>query len=157
MQYETPDSFDMSKTCKHCGSSRGTPNMDGVHERVNCAKCGRYVYFRGKVESGRKKRSVSTVHDGLRTSTKAKVKLRSNGMCELCGKSFSESPCHVSHVISVNAGLAHGLTETELNDAENLVALCEECNIGLSDTTLPVRFVARVLRCRVLSPESATV
>jgi hypothetical protein len=42
-----------------------------------------------------------------------------------------------------------GLSEAELFDDENLLVMCDECNAGQGRETLPLRFMATVLRVRI--------
>lgn len=113
---------------------------------VRCARCDRYCYNAPKVETGRETRSVSTVHAGIKPKQRARLILRASGRCELCG---SRDSLHVGHVLSVADGLEAGLTERELNDDENLVAACAECNLGMGRETMPVRLMVAILRARI--------
>jgi hypothetical protein len=45
--------------------------------------------------------------------------------------------------------MRQGLTEIEINDDENLAALCEECNLGLGDETVPLRLAIAMVLARV--------
>jgi hypothetical protein len=63
------------------------------------------------------------------------------------------TPCkfctgNVGHMISVDAGLRDGLTELEINSDENLVAMCDECNLGLKAEPMPLRFCLSVVMAR---------
>jgi hypothetical protein len=70
-----------------------------------------------------------------------------NSTCLRCGR--SGELLNVAHWISVHDGKAEGLSETELFDDENLLVLCAECNAGQNRETLPLRFMATVLRVRI--------
>lgn len=49
-----------------------------------------------------------------------------------------------------------GLSEAELFDDENLLVLCEQCNAGQGRDTLPLRFMATVLRVRIARHRAAS-
>lgn len=55
----------------------------------------------------------------------------------------------VAHWISVHDGSALGLSEADLFQDENLLIMCDECNAGQGRETLPLRFMATVLRVRI--------
>lgn len=56
---------------------------------------------------------------------------------------------HVGHLISVKAGIAAGMTETQLNNDENLSCLCEACNLGMGSEPMPLRFAMAMLMARL--------
>lgn len=95
-------------------------------------------------------RSVATVHAGITARKRARVLLRATGRCELCGAQPPDvASLHVGHLISVRDGLDRGLTEVELNDEENLCAMCEECNLGLGREVVPLRLAVAMAMARV--------
>ena len=49
----------------------------------------------------------------------------------------------MGHVVSVNDGLAIGLSDSVLYDEWNLCTMCEECNSGLGEQSL---FLPEALR-----------
>jgi hypothetical protein len=65
--------------------------------------------------------------------------------CLRCG--HNGGLLNVAHWISVHDGKAVGLSEAELFD--DLLVLCAECNAGQGRETLPLRFMATVLRVRI--------
>lgn len=72
---------------------------------------------------------------------------RSSGRCELCG---AAGVLHVAHLLSVEDGIAAGLTDSEINCDENLCALCEECNLGLGALSVSPRLYIALLRRRAM-------
>lgn len=72
--------------------------------------------------------------------------MRASSKCEVCG---ARDRLHVGHIVSVEVGLHFGLTEVELNDDENLLCLCEECNLGMGAEPMPMRVAIVVLRARI--------
>jgi len=103
-----------------------------------------YQYNAPKIETGREVRSVESVHKAIKPKLRAAILMRAIGRCELCG---SKTNLHVGHLLSVDAGLKLGMSEAELNDSENLSAMCEACNLGIGKEPVP----ARVLMAQVLS------
>lgn len=140
--------IDLRKMCR-CGNDQGVIDTRGGQDCVFCSQCGVWQYNAPKVETGREVRSTKTVHEAIKPKVRSEVLLRANGKCELCGKSSADAVLHVGHVISVITGLQNGLTEVELNDLENLLALCDECNLGLGDQPIPLRFMIQVIRARL--------
>lgn len=136
------DAILMRKHCLNCGNESGRIETKNGQDCVYCSGCGRFQYNAPKTETGRAPRTVQTVHEAIKPKQRARILLRSNGRCELCGKRES---LHVGHMLSVKSGMAWGMTEDQLNDDENLVALCDECNLGIGSEPMPLRFVMRVL------------
>jgi 5-methylcytosine-specific restriction endonuclease McrA len=91
---------------------------------------------------------VSTVHNGIKPSQRARILLR-DGRCVICGSRGGELGLHVGHLVPVAGGLAAGLTELELNDDENLAAMCAECNVGLGEAPPPLWITVPLLRMRL--------
>ncbi|MCA9179631.1 MAG: hypothetical protein KDB14_34485 [Planctomycetales bacterium] len=61
---------------------------------------------------------------------------------------------HVGHVVSVAEGRKVGLSDVELNSAENLIAMCEECNLGLGKETIPIKNYVAILMARFKEADS---
>jgi hypothetical protein len=66
----------------------------------------------------------------------------------MCGKSGGDCGLHVGHIISVKAGVDSGLTDAQINDPENLMCMCDECNLGMGQETVPLRFAVRLFWAR---------
>jgi hypothetical protein len=64
----------------------------------------------------------------------------------LCGGKID---LHVGHLLSVNEGLKQGLTDQQINDDENLAAMCAECNLGYSERPVSLRLLIAVLMARL--------
>lgn len=128
------DRFEMRKPCVSCD-----------HER--CASCDRHCYNAPRTETGRAKRTVSTIHNGIRPKLRARVLELCGGRCLFCAA--RGVPLHVGHMISVAAGLRFGLTDAEINDEENLAAMCEECNLGQGEKPVSLRLVIAILRANI--------
>lgn len=136
----------LRKPCTGCGGTEGYIEPKGAQDVVRCAGCERFQYNAPRTETGKRQRTVSTVHAAIKPKTRARILLRANGHCELCGAS---GELHVGHLLSVKRGLALGMTEAELNADENLCAMCAECNLGLGKEPVPVRFVVAILMARL--------
>lgn len=142
--------FEMRSPCKYgCDTRSGFIVPKNGQDLVYCVLCKKWQYCVPKTESGRAVRSVKTTHDAINPKLRAKVLTRANGHCELCGKPFSECVGHVGHLVSVDHGHAAGLTDQEINDLENLCAMCDECNLGLGNEPATLRFCLMVLKARI--------
>jgi hypothetical protein len=140
--------FQMRAPCV-CGNTTGFVDTRNGQDCVFCDQCRKFQYNAPKVETGREQRSLKTTHDLITPSTRAKVLLRASGRCELCGKKeTTENGLHVSHLLSVDTGMNHGLTEADLNCEDNLCCLCAECNIGMGKVNMPLRLVVALLKGR---------
>lgn len=147
--------FQMRAPCAACGGSIGKIEQRGAQDCVFCV-CGRFQYNAPRVETGKAVRTVSTVHKGITPSKRARVLMRATGRCELCGKRPDGGEIHVGHLVSVRDGMERGLTEIELNDEENLCAMCDECNLGTGRQSVPLRVAVALLMARLRKkPEAA--
>jgi hypothetical protein len=137
-------SYVMRAACRFCGSTQGRIQTKNGQDCVYC-RCDTFQYNAPGLETGREPRTVSTVHDGVSASQRWRILDRATARCESCG---ARGNLHVAHLISVKAGLEHGLTERELNADENLAAFCDECNLGMADTVASLRLAIVMLRAR---------
>ena len=138
--------FDLRKPCS-CGSTGGRSVERNGQDVVYCVLCDAYQYCRPKHESGRAPRTVSGTHDGIRPKLRARILERATGRCELCGGG-PPSVINVGHLLSVKDGHAAGMPDEEINDPENLAALCEECNLGLGEESVSLRLALRIAMLR---------
>ena len=136
----------LRKPCEWCLRSDGHVETKNGQDCIYCA-CGKYQYNAPKVETGREARTITTVHEAIRPKQRARILLRANSHCELCGK--RDCNLHVGHLVGVKRGLASGLTEAEINDDENLCSLCDECNLGIGDEVMPLRLALAMLKARI--------
>ena len=142
----------LREPCRSCGSSLGYITVVNGQNTVRCDKCFTFLYNAPKTETGEEPRSTRTLHN-LSPSLRARVLERANGRCELCAGGVN---LHVSHILSVKDGLLHGLTEFELNSEENLLALCEECNLGFGSRSFSPRLYAILLQRKIHNANGAT-
>jgi len=133
-----------------CGSMEGTIKTKGGQDCVYCLHCSKWQYNAPKFETGREVRSVSTTHEAIKPKQRARVIERANMRCERCGKRASEcKTClHVGHILSVVDGHKYGLSDDVINSDENLIAECDECNLGHGSGVLPVRLLVALLATR---------
>ena len=138
--------FQMRQPCPKCDTIEGRIETRNKQDCVFCAKCGRHCYNAPKTETGRAVRSLTTVHNGIKPQQRTRILLRANCHCELCGRL---GDLHVGHLVSVKDGIDRGMTETEINDDENLAAMCDECNSGLGKETVPLRLAIAMVLIRI--------
>lgn len=141
------ESYELRNPCKRCGSLSGRIETKGNQDCVYC-DCGTFQYNAPKTETGREVRTVERVHKSIRPKDRASVLMRANGRCELCGSRIN---LHVGHLLSVEAGLRLGMNELQLNDPENLCAMCEACNLGVGKEPIPARFLMALVLARIAS------
>lgn len=141
--------FKMRSPCPHCESPYGRVETRGGQSCVYCSVCEKWVYNAPRTETGERQRSMSTIHAGIKPKTRARVMLRANSRCELCGIGAEMTYLHVGHLVSIKQGLLEGLDDAEINHQENLAALCESCNSGLGDESVPLRVMLRITALRL--------
>lgn len=134
----------MRAPCSGCGCMTGSVAEKNGQDTVRCARCNRHCYNAPRTETGKEQRSVTTVRNGIKPSTRFAVIERDGGRCWWCK---SDGNLHVGHILSVKDAFAAGLTDDEINDEENLVAQCEECNLGQGARPTPLRVA--ILRARI--------
>lgn len=139
--------YRMRKPCPHCGNAIGRLEDKNGQDTVRCSACGRHCYNAPRTETGRSVRTVATIHKALRPSLRARVIERDGFACVLCRA--TETRLHVGHLIPVEAGILYGLTDAEINDEENLAAMCEECNLGYGNRPIPLRTAIAIVRARI--------
>lgn len=135
----------MRQPCKKCQHSDGSIATVNGQDTVRCSQCDTFQYNAPKTETGRKVRTISTTHEMISASLRARILERATGRCEICG---SGKDLHVGHVLSVADGHAEGLTDQEINNPDNLAAMCAACNLGQGSISLPPRFLAALLHRR---------
>lgn len=133
--------------CSACGSTNGKIIERGSQDCVYCRDCERYQYNAPRAETGKPVRHVKT-RETISPAQRARILMvRANGRCEICGTDKRE--LHVAHLLSLDAGLEQGLTESELNDDENLCAMCDACNLGLGKNPVPLRLAVALQMARI--------
>lgn len=138
--------FEMRKPCPKCESTLGRIREVNGQDTVRCIGCNAHCYNAPRVETGREQRSLTTIHEAIKPKQRARIIERATARCEVCG---NRDNLHVGHIISVKVGVNFGLTEVELNDDENLLCLCERCNLGQGAEPMSLRLAISVLRARI--------
>ncbi len=144
--------YTMRAPCPDCRGVAGRIEEKNGQDTVRCAVCNRFCYNAPRVETGRAVRTVSTVHKAVSPQLRARILERDNFTCVLCRA--TDTRLHVGHLISVEAGILYGLSDVEINDEENLVAMCEECNLGYSACPIPLRTAIVIVRARIAFREA---
>jgi 5-methylcytosine-specific restriction endonuclease McrA len=153
-QVPLPPTITMRAVCRDCGCPDGVVITKGGQDTVRCSQCDRYAgYNAPRIETGRPRRSLRS-RPQISPSQRSRILQRDNSTCLRCGR--LDVPLNVSHWISVHDGTAEGLSDPELFDDENLLVLCAECNAGQGRETLPLRFMATVLRVRIARRRNAS-
>lgn len=148
----TPTEHTLRQPCKNCAATIGYIKTAGGQDVVRCTVCDTYQYNAPRVETGRAVRTVGTIHANIKPGQRSRILLRATGHCELCGKGpTDEHPLTVGHLLSVREGIELGMTELELNDDENLAAMCDECNAGIGRETVPLRLCFAIIKARAMN------
>lgn len=144
--YTVDSQFLMMRAPCLCGCEAGYITTVSGQDTVRCGICHRGLYNAPRSETGREQRTVRT-RPGISASQRARILLRDNQTCIVCHR--ADVPLDVGHLISVKEGREHGLADTDLFDDENLAAMCQSCNAGLSSDTVTTRLMLAVLKIRV--------
>lgn len=147
----TDYAFFLRSPCKKCFCKQGLIENRNGQDCIFCRDCGAYQYNAPKCETGRDVRSVQTTHAAIKPKLRSRVIDRSGGRCERCGKpgDKTKTGLHVGHVVSVDSGHKYGLSDQEINSMENLIAECDECNLGHGKEPLPLRVYVAILAARL--------
>jgi hypothetical protein len=134
----------------HCGQMRGFQDRANP-QKILCWECGSYCFFAKKVEIGEKPLTVSTARSsGFKPAFRFRVIERQHGRCWLCG---ADGPFHMSHLLSIDDGIKVGASPLELVDEANIVALCEECNLGMGRVSATISTYTHRLMAELLQAE----
>jgi len=134
--------FEMRRPCV-CGSTTGHIIKTNGQNVVRCSACDRHCYNAPKSETGEPQATVRT-RPNFKPSQKARILMRDQNTCAVCHS--DKNPLHVGHIISVDDGLELGMTEEELYSDLNLVATCDECNLGQGRRSAGLQFQYRLFR-----------
>lgn len=136
----------MREPCKNCGAEEGRIETRSGQDCVFCIKCGRHAYNAPRSETGRAVRSLRTRPD-IKPSQRSRIIDRDGGRCVVCH--HADRPIDIAHLVSVDDGERLGMTEVELYDDENLVAMCAPCNSGYGAVSVNPRIVLLLVRARI--------
>jgi 5-methylcytosine-specific restriction endonuclease McrA len=131
--------FRVGRSCRSCGSDIATVRPSGQHLSAWCAVCRAFSYHLPRTEVGLATRPVSDVRPRLPARRRAQILARDNGRCVLCGRSAAEDvQLTVGHLVSVKDGQRLDVDEALIWDDLNLAAMCDTCQLGLNDQSVPV-------------------
>ena len=142
------NAINLRAPCWQCGCGDGAYYPTNGQNVVRCTRCDAYQYNAPKIETGERPVSLAAVHDALGAKKRARVLCR-DGRCVLCGRDASQAVLHVGHLLSVADGLAAGFDAGDINDEENLAAMCADCNAGLGSESAPLYLLTGILRRRL--------
>lgn len=132
--------------CKQCGCTSFVLRERSGQDTAWCSACDTYGKNVSRVDAGRRQQTVSTVHAAIKPKQRSRILARAGGRCEVCG---ARTILHVGHIIGVSVGLRFGVDSRLLNDDENLMSLCEECNLGQGHEPMSLPMAIALLRVRV--------
>jgi 5-methylcytosine-specific restriction endonuclease McrA len=118
-------------------------------ERV-CQACGKHNGFAKKDPTDRRS---ATMRGTIKPNQRSRIIQRAKTRCECCGRPAAATGIglHVGHVVSIDAGSKAGVSMNVLNSDENLIAECEECNLGHGRAPLPMAVFIAILMTRNVS------
>jgi 5-methylcytosine-specific restriction endonuclease McrA len=143
--------WDMREPCRFCGTLDGYIKTVNGQDTVRCLECDRYVYTAPRTETGREVRSLRT-RSCVRPKQRARILVRDNATCVLCHRSNVD--LDIGHLISDHDGHKLGMSEADLMSDDNLAAMCNVCNAGISSESLPPRLLAAALWARRMREHS---
>jgi ribosomal protein S27E len=147
-----PKPYTSRVSCPDCHTDEAVIQSRNGQATVRCAICDKHLYNAPRTETGERQRDSSTVRKGIKPSQQARVLDRDHGRCVLCGRAAGEDDgviVRLGHLVSVEDGLALGLTDDEINDDANLAAMCEACDAGLNRRSVSAATLARLLAAAV--------
>lgn len=137
----------LRQPCRLCQSTDGRTVTKGGQDVVYCAHCGCHAgYNAPKSETGRAPRSLRTRPD-IKPSQRSRILDRDGGRCCICH--HANRDLDIAHLVSVDDGRTLGMTEAELYDDENLVAMCAPCNSGYGSMSVSPRVLLMLIRARI--------
>lgn len=135
--------FALRQPCRHCSGTEGVIRVAGGQNVVRCKSCNLAQFNAPKRETGESTRSTST--SPIPPKKRHRILERDGYRCGTCGRGAEQVILHVGHVVSIDDGPGLGMSDADLHDDENLVALCEECNLGIGRYSLRARHLLSIL------------
>jgi hypothetical protein len=135
--------------CRHCGASVADVRPSGQHLSAWCRSCDRFTHHVPRTSFGLASRPVSGTRPRIAASRRARILTRDNGRCVLCGRSAAEgAQLTIGHLLSVRDGERLGAEQHLVWDDLNLAAMCDTCQLGLHDRSVPTVFALALLLLR---------
>lgn len=138
--------IEMRARCPHCDSPEGYLVRKHNQDTVRCNLCDRFQHNAPRTETGEREVSVQTTHAAIKPKQRARILSRASGKCEVCG---SRELLQVGHILSVEYGLEFGVEPALLNDDENLICECAQCNLGRGSEPMPLHLMVSILKARI--------
>jgi hypothetical protein len=127
----------VERPCRSCGSNIAVVRP-GQHLSAWCAACRAFSYHLPRAEVGLATRPVTDVRPKISAGRRARILARDNGRCVLCGRAAAdEVPLTIAHLVSVKDGQRLGADDSLIWDDLNLAAMCDACQLGLRDQSVP--------------------
>jgi hypothetical protein len=141
--------YKMRAPCSECGCEFGILRTVGFQDTIKCHQCGKFQYNAPRKETGKPQLHVP-MREKISPALRAEVLTRASCACEICHR--ANLPLSVGHLLSIDAGKAAGMSESELNSEENLAAMCDACNLGIGKQPVPLRIMIAIIttRCALL-------
>lgn len=144
-----PRAIVMRAPCVSCCCTDGVVIERNGQDTVRCVGCDKFQYNAPRTETGRAQRTNETVHAGIKAGQRSRILMRAMSRCERCGAHGPDTILHVGHILSVEYGLRFSVPDEELNHDENLMCLCESCNLGMGPEPMSLRVALSILRARI--------
>jgi hypothetical protein len=139
----------VQRRCGTCGSDIVTVEQKGQHLEARCAACGAFSYNVPRSEVGLATRPVSDTRRKIPASRRARILARDNGRCVLCGRAAADSiVLTIGHLVSVKDGERLDADDDLIWDDLNLAAMCDTCQLGLNDQSVPAAVYLALLMLR---------
>lgn len=136
--------------CATCGTTNGHAKKVGPSNVVRCLN-GHFAYNAPKSETGEAP-SARKRREGLSSDRRQWILERDGFRCCTCGRAAGPDrtgfvvELEIGHLLSVAEGKALGATQEELDDDENLVTQCQECNAAQGARSFPLRTAVRLIQ-----------
>jgi len=125
--------YESRQPCPKCGGVDGLLAEVGGQNIVRCRSCRTYIYAAPKHETGQRPRTVATARKDIKPGQQARIFERDGAACVLCHRTEQLT---MGHVLSIKEAQELGEVGPFLNSDENLLTMCEACNLGLGGRSL---------------------
>jgi hypothetical protein len=143
------DLIEMRQPCPRdgCTETQGRVTEANGQRVVRCAWCNRHCYNQPRDEAGLAPQKIKT-REPFKLGQRQRILERDGHACVSCHA--TDRPLHIGHLVSVHDGRRLGMDDAELNDDLNLAAMCDACNLGLGERSLPPRLVWAAIRAAAI-------
>ncbi len=134
--------YESRQPCPKCGGVDGLLTEVAGQNVVRCRSCRTYIYSAPKHETGQRPRTVTTARKDIKPAQQARILERDGAACVLCHRTEQLT---MGHALSIKEAQELGEVGPFLNSDENLLTMCEACNIGLGGRSLLPRAYALIM------------